>query len=113
MDYIWALALNPMRGQAEERRPVARANTKEALQRYLERERVKPYDDVGDNMNSPNQPYIYRKVFRKGGPLEWFNWPTTPEPVGNHFQQVPSEEFWMNGARQEWENQIGILLDVS
>lgn len=113
MDFIWALSLNPIRGQAEERMPVARANTKEALQRFLERERVEPYEDVGDNSNFPGQPYTYKKVFRKGGPLEWFNWPISPEPVGNHFQEVPSEACWLNNAKTEWGQRIGILLDVS
>jgi hypothetical protein len=113
MDYIWALALNPMRGQAEERVPVARAETQEALQRFLERERVEPYEEVGDNSNFPGQSYTYKKVFRKGGPLEWFNWPVAPEPVGNHFQRVPSEEFWINTAKTEWGQRIGILPDVS
>ncbi len=112
-EYIWALALNPIRGQAEERTPVARADTREALERFLEREKVEPYDNIGDNINFPGQPYTYRKVFRKDGPLEWFNWPMQSEPVGNHFQEVPSEEFWMNTAQQEWENKIGRLPHVS
>lgn len=113
MNSIWALCLNPMRGQAEERTPVARANTKEALERFLAQEKVEPYDDISDNMNFPDRPYTYRKVFRKGGPLEWFNWPMQPEPTGNHFQQIPSEEDFVNAARADWGQNIGLLPDVS
>ncbi|KKL91237.1 hypothetical protein LCGC14_1896700 [marine sediment metagenome] len=113
MDYIWALALNPMRGQVEERVPIARANTKEALQRFLEQEKVEEYDDVGDNSCHPGQPHTYTKVFRKGGPLEWFNWPIIAEPIGNHFQKVPSEAFYISHAKTEWGQRIGILPDVS
>ena len=113
MNYIWALALNPMRARTEERVPVARADNKEALQRFLAQEKVEEYEDVGDNPFFPNQPYTFKKVFRKGGPLEWFNWPLQPEPAGNHFQQVPSEEMWINTAKTEWGQRIGCLPDVS
>ncbi len=110
---IWALCLNPMRGQAEERVPVARATTKEALERFLAQEKVEPYQDVDDNSNFPDRPYTYTKYYRQGGPLEWFNEPTQPEPTGNHFQQVPSEDDYVNVARTEWEQRIGFLPDVS
>lgn len=112
-DMIWALSLNPMRGRTEERRPVARAATKDALEEYIVRERVPEYSDVGDNSNFPGEPYTYKKVFRKGGPLEWYNFPLQPEPAGNHFQEIPSEAMWVENARAEWQQQVGCLPDVS
>lgn len=113
MNSIWALCLNPMRGQAEERVPIARADTKEALERFLAQEKVEPYENVGDNPNFPGRPHTYKKYYRQGGPLEWFNEPMQPEPVGNHFQRIPSEDDYVDAAKTEWGQRIGILPDVS
>ncbi len=111
-DMLWALSLNPMRGKPEERIPVARAATKEALEQYMERERVPTYQDVGEHPNYPG-PYTYQKVFRRGGPLEWYNFPFQPEPAANHFQEIPNESMWVENARAEWQQQVGRLPDVS
>ena len=61
---MWVLWLNPMTANFERRSPVAWAETKEALDRFVAAEKVEAYKD------GP-----WHKVFRQGGPLEWFNPP--------------------------------------
>ena len=62
---MWVLQLNDMRAsQIEIVHPVARAETREALQAFMDRERVEPYNDER-----------WGKSFRQGGPLEWCNPP--------------------------------------
>jgi hypothetical protein len=70
----WILQLNPMRGHTEDIVQVAVAATKEELTAFVDGERVEPYMDVADS------PFglgvcTFNKIFRKGGPLEWFNPP--------------------------------------
>jgi hypothetical protein len=61
----WVLFLNDMRfPKYEMLTPVARADTKEDLVAYLDRERVEKYVDGR-----------WGKTFRRGGPLEWYNHP--------------------------------------
>ena len=67
---MWILYLNDMRfPKIEMTVAVARANTREALVAFLERERVESYRDERDD------GLHWGKVHRKGGPLEWFNRP--------------------------------------
>ncbi len=61
----FGLVLNPMHGRMEEQRMVAVADRKSELESLLTTERVDAYKD--DN---------WSKVYRSGGPLEWFNPPT-------------------------------------
>jgi hypothetical protein len=85
---MFILYMNPMRGRCEDMEPVARAETAEELQALVKRERCEPWDDVGDKdqlhdtdaaarLSGPFvervQNYRWRKCFRKGGPLEWYN----------------------------------------
>jgi hypothetical protein len=97
----WVLILNDMRGRCEDMRPVARAETKEALLAFLEHERVEPYKDdgmhtivhdtdtlaqmAGGPVVEKIPQYYWNKTFRKGGPLEWFNppWGDSPENFVN------------------------------
>ncbi len=69
---IYALILSSMRASKYEHSDtlVAWSESREALERFVEAEIVEPYDDTSDWDFSTR---TWRKVFRKGGPLEWFN----------------------------------------
>jgi len=69
---MWLLRLNNMQNHTEDATIVAWAETKEALEAFIARERVEPYDDGGENTFS-GSTCAWRKSFRKGGPLQWFN----------------------------------------
>jgi hypothetical protein len=63
---MWLLQLNDMRAsQIEIMAPVARADSRASIMALLTREGTAPYRD------GP-----WRKEFRQGGPLEWFNPPS-------------------------------------
>lgn len=65
MTDCWILRLNDMRSpKIEILSSAARANTREELLVFIERERVATYRDGR-----------WSKSFRQGGPLEWFNLP--------------------------------------
>ena len=80
----WVLTLNPMMGKTEDREAVAWAPSKEALQAYIDRERVETYVDDGESAFS-GEPSQFTKHFRKGGPLEWFN---PPEDLSTKQEEV-------------------------
>lgn len=66
---LWILYLNDMRyNQIGTGSPAARASSREVLEFLVAEETVTPYIDKG-----------WKKSFRRGGPLEWFNPPTSEE----------------------------------
>lgn len=79
-DYInevYVLVLNPMRGNTENQSPVMASDNKEELKRFWDAEKVDPYSTKGDcafGLYAPGEK-TYRKSYREGGPLEWFNPP--------------------------------------
>jgi len=96
-DFVWILFLNDMRhGHFEDMSPVARAETREALEAFVRAETVEPYRDPSglpatEDATDPSG-FGYRcnsttwyKTFRKGGPLEWCNTARGDES----FRQVP------------------------
>ena len=67
---LFVLFLNDMRSaHIEDLRVVAWAEDREKLEAFIETETVKSYQDGR-----------WRKTFRQGGPLEWFNRPEPPNP---------------------------------
>jgi len=73
--FMWVLLLNNMRSAKVERlTPVARAETQEALEAFMDREKVESYTTGSDAPNSFD--HAWHKTFRKGGLLEWFNRPS-------------------------------------
>jgi len=85
--HVWVLFLNDMRAcHSEDLTPVARSDDPEKLVAFLKDERVEPYQDpTGLPAEEPStepssfaykvNPGHWHKVFRRGGPLEWFNDP--------------------------------------
>jgi len=62
---VWILNMNDMRSaHVEEKSPAFKAETRQQLIDFMARERVESYRDGK-----------WGKVFRVGGPLEWFNEP--------------------------------------
>lgn len=64
---LFGLALNHMRGRVEETHLIAVSESRQELLDLLEHERVASYMDAR-----------FRKEFRQGGVLEWFNPPGAP-----------------------------------
>ena len=68
VSHLFGLVLNPMTDRAEATRLVAVANYRSEIVDLIRIEKVEPYRDEDR----------WQKVFRKGGPLEWFNPPYGP-----------------------------------
>jgi hypothetical protein len=100
---MFVLWLNPMTDNCESRKAVAKADTREALEQLLERECIEPYQDG-----------CWHKIYRKGGPLEWYNAPAdlfTPPPIG--IAECLSEEQAVERTRQDYREWISTVLDAS
>ena len=95
------LYLNDMRSpQIEMLRHVVKAATKEELKAFLARERVESYRDGR-----------WGKVFREGGPLEWFNEPWAHDER-RHFVEIDVDETVARHAetiRGAWRQQPSIF----
>lgn len=98
---MWILQLNPMRANTEACLPVARAETREALEVFLQREAVEPYLDGQ-----------WRKAFRRGGPFEWFNPPMGSDLFYDEFLNVGALEDWINSTRQRWNRMLIEIPEV-
>ena len=70
--YGFALVLNPMTGNIENRKEFGPFETKEELMQFYNGEKVEVYKDEGPNMFGGGVKN-YTKSFRKNGPLEWMN----------------------------------------
>lgn len=93
---MFVLQLNDMRASnVENLSPVARAETIEELQRFLDNEKVEYYNDDR-----------WRKSYRQGGPLEWYNSPFTGDQA---IVNMGSADEWAANAKQQFEEQIMIL----
>lgn len=78
---MWILQLNDMRERKSENLTfIASADTREQLDKFLLEESVPPYKDEGENYYGPT---TFNKVFRKGGPLEWYNQPYHTESMSD------------------------------
>ncbi len=102
---MFILQLNPMMGNFESLRPVARAETKDALMAYVEAQRVEGYsDEDGQNMCGGK----LNKSFRKGGVLEFFNPPDREEC----FVDVGTKEDWAQQAMARYEQTVNSIPPV-
>ena len=96
---MWVLLLNDMRSaNIENILAVAKAETKEALVVYLEREKVDGYRDGQ-----------WGKGFKQGGPLEWYN---APWDESESFVFAGTRNDWMERAGLDWDRRVGSLLSV-
>lgn len=99
---MWILCLNDMRApQVEILRPVCRAETREQLDDFIERERVASYSDGHWNKN-----------YRRGGPLEWFNPPWDFE-AGRHFVNVGTRQQAAEMAMAAYDEQVMSVPEIA
>lgn len=104
---IFVLYLNPMRGNTEERVALAVSFEKDKLITYYNSEKSpEPYTDKGTpSFECHGDTHNWQKVFKKYGPLEWFN------PVDNE------NDFMLNmykqGIDEVWVNSDCIMEAVS
>jgi len=94
---MWILLLNDMRATTniENLEPVCKAETREELESFLQRETVPGYFDGQ-----------WGKNFKKGGPLEWYNPPFSGD---QHFVNVGTKDDWMRRAGESYDRKIGML----
>ena len=78
---IFYLVMNPVTDRAETGRITVMSDSKERLIQYYKDQSVPTYDDGN-----------FRKVFRQGGPLEWYN------PIWT-FEGVDT---FGHGLKEEW-----------
>jgi len=91
--------LNDMRASnIENMSPVCRAESHNALLALIDREKVEPYRDGR-----------WGKVFRAGGPLEWYNPPYTFS--SESFIDVGTRDDWMREAGQDYDRKIMCLIE--
>jgi hypothetical protein len=98
---MWILQLNDMRGRTENFRQVARGESKEALQAWVEREKVETYDDG-----------IWRKSFPVGHPLEWCNTPWDEGMHFPHYVDVGTLDEAVQGTIDDWNGIINRLPEA-
>jgi hypothetical protein len=99
---MFLLILNPMFGLAEEETILARAATREAIEELLWRETVEPYVDASR----------WRKFFRKGGPLEWFNHPEAGTRRRRPIVEHPGRDEAMRLAGEQWDEMMANIREV-
>lgn len=123
------LFLNDMRSShVEELTRVCRADTIEELQALIDREKVEPYTDTGSHaivhdtdseaktaghtVLEQKPSYTWGKVFRKGGPLEWFNAPHEYKLTKQFVVTVPSEQEYLENVRRDYQQTMFNVLPV-
>ena len=90
---------DPKTSQVETMDAIARAETKEELEQFMENEKVDSYKDGQ-----------WVKAFRRGGPLEWYN---PPWRCDRTIIDVGGADEWVARARRSFEEQVMIVPLVS
>jgi len=98
---MFILQLNDMRQPMEQLSPVARADTAEELFALMDREKCDQYDDQ-------NGGKVYRKLFKRDGPLEWFNPPKgeVHDKDQPYIMRVGTLDEWVEMVRKDYEAQV-------
>jgi hypothetical protein len=109
---MWVLQLNSIYSRCEEREILFRAETREELIAFLNREKVEPYTESGPGgYGNEGGVCEFNKSYRKGGPLENFNPPIAGPEDPSCFVNVRTLEEHLKEneqqIRKQWE--IGIL----
>lgn len=60
-------------------------------------------EDKGYNSYTNSSDYTYRKVFKKGSPLEWFN-------LAGSLEVVPSYETAFGGVFSQWVDELSFNI---
>jgi hypothetical protein len=111
---MYVLVLNDMRHhKSETSTMVVRAGTLAQLLEFVNGERVEPYRD--GNPHPGDKEGRWCKVFRKSGPLEWFNPPDDDMSPGHHghgAHHVGTEDEAVERARESYRALAGSVLTV-
>jgi hypothetical protein len=102
---MFLLQLNSIYERPENRDILFRAETREELIAFVQRERVDQYVDVEEN----NPKYTYNKSFRKGGPLEGFNPPDSVDDPSCYVNVRTLEEHLKDTeqfCRKRWDETV-------
>jgi len=105
---MFVLQLNPMTANAEALTPLMRAETEQELRDFLASESVEPYIDKGGS-------HPWRKTFRFGGPLEWYNCPNDNMEVWVGVQaivDIGSREDWARRAELEYDETVARIPSI-
>lgn len=87
------LALNRMFSKSEEVHIVVASLSKEKIEEfYKDQLAPEPYDDPDDSENQEWKDKVWRKTFKKGSPLEWFNPIDWNEASTYHSEWVPEDQ---------------------
>jgi hypothetical protein len=113
---MYALYLNMMRDRAERMDLLATSEDLQRLQDYVHNELVQPYDDEGPG-GFFNGTQTFHKVYRKGGPLEWYN---PPAGLGlenftsftGGIRKIPNRQEYMEQAGREWDSLMARTVRV-
>lgn len=81
---VYALVLNMMRDRMERADVVAIASGVDELKAFEAGERVAPYSDQGTS-GFDGFGQTFHKVYRQGGPLEWYNPPPSMDSADSDF----------------------------
>lgn len=109
---MWILLLNDMRDpKIEILKIIGRADTKEKLEAFIGAEKVEPYTDPVLSHESKTTRK-WHKVFRRGGPLEWYNPPFSSRD-NEHFLHAGTGDDWAEEARADYHNKIMTIPEVS
>ncbi len=92
---MWMLYLNPVTANAENSAPVARAETREALESFVESEMA----------NEGYRDGSWYKTFKQGSPLEMYNSPTE-NPWYLCFVDIGTLKSWTERAVADWNNML-------
>lgn len=85
---MFVLRLNDIRGPEDQLTDICLSEDKTELAKFVKKEKVKSYEEDS-----------HKKVFRKGGPLEWFNLPASDEFC---YLEIASEEDFIKAKREEY-----------
>lgn len=97
---MFVLQLNDMRASnVENLRAVARAETKEELEDFMEKEKVESYTDGR-----------YTKNFRQNSLLEWFN---PPWSLRSAIVDARTAEQWASDAIERFNEQVMVLPSIN
>jgi hypothetical protein len=105
---MYILQLNPITSNAEHVVPVARAETREELLALLQREKVEPYREPADS-------HRWYKVYRKGGPLEWYNDPgpmMQPWIGVDAILDIGTRDDWARSAAERYDRAVFEIPEV-
>lgn len=93
---VWKLILNPMTRNTGDSELIAWSDDKDKLMDFYNDHKVEPYKEEGHaSFECHGNSHTWRKVFKKGSPLEWYNPFDSEDGSPNYYGQGLTSE-WVN-----------------